>query len=177
VFFKVLVTELKTAGHQLSRQESLCDVPGRFRVTTFSEWHLHAGFIEVLDLPLATVCLDCADAHEMARFYGAMLGWEVTRSEPDWVLMRDPGGGTGLLLARADGGVQEDRVGDQTGGRVSFFLRVDDFDLARDFPRYMEQSPRAREWDALMRDFQQSVPGARPGEWWAAMEEVFDLEW
>lgn len=41
--------------------------------------------------------------------------------------MRPPGGGSGLLLARADGTRQASRVGDQTGGRVAFFLRVDDF--------------------------------------------------
>lgn len=45
---------------------------------------------------LATVCLDCRDAHEMARFYGGLLGWEPTFTEPDWVLMRNPAGGTGL---------------------------------------------------------------------------------
>src|SRR6187401_1462507 len=45
---------------------------------------------------LATVCIDCADAHEMAAFYGRLLGWPVTASEPGWVLLRDPAGGTGL---------------------------------------------------------------------------------
>ncbi len=45
---------------------------------------------------LRTVCLDCPDAHAMARFYGALLGWEPTYTEPDWVLMRDPAGGVGL---------------------------------------------------------------------------------
>jgi catechol 2,3-dioxygenase-like lactoylglutathione lyase family enzyme len=45
---------------------------------------------------LRTVCLDCPDAHAMARFYGALLGWEPTFTEPDWVLMRDPAGGVGL---------------------------------------------------------------------------------
>jgi catechol 2,3-dioxygenase-like lactoylglutathione lyase family enzyme len=45
---------------------------------------------------LATVVLDCPDAHELADFYGKLLGWPVTMSEPDWVLMRDPNGGTGL---------------------------------------------------------------------------------
>jgi catechol 2,3-dioxygenase-like lactoylglutathione lyase family enzyme len=45
---------------------------------------------------LATVVLDCPDAHELADFYGKLLGWPVTLSEPDWVLMRDPNGGTGL---------------------------------------------------------------------------------
>lgn len=51
------------------------------------------------DMPtvaLGTVCIDCSDAHEMARFYGGLLGWEPTITEPDWVLMRDPAGGTGL---------------------------------------------------------------------------------
>jgi len=47
-------------------------------------------------IALGTVCLDCRDAHEMARFYSGLLGWEPTLTEPDWVLMRDPGGGAGL---------------------------------------------------------------------------------
>jgi catechol 2,3-dioxygenase-like lactoylglutathione lyase family enzyme len=45
---------------------------------------------------LATVVLDCPDAHELADFYGKLLGWPVTLSEPDWVLLRAPDGGTGL---------------------------------------------------------------------------------
>jgi catechol 2,3-dioxygenase-like lactoylglutathione lyase family enzyme len=47
---------------------------------------------------VATVCIDCADAHLMADFYGRLLGWEATFREPDWVLMRDPAGGTGLAF-------------------------------------------------------------------------------
>ena len=62
------------------------------------------------------------------------------------------------------------------GSRLFMYLEApDDFDLERDFQRYTEASPRAAGWDALMRDFQQTVPDAKPGEWWAAMEEVFDL--
>lgn len=45
---------------------------------------------------LATVVLDCPDAHALANFYSRLLGWEVTSSEPDWVLLRCPTGGTGL---------------------------------------------------------------------------------
>lgn len=51
------------------------------------------------DMPtveLGTLCIDCRDAHEMARFYGQLLGWEPTFTEPNWVLMRNPAGGTGL---------------------------------------------------------------------------------
>lgn len=37
------------------------------------------------------------------------------------------GGQTSILLARADGGAQTASIGNQTGGRVSFFLQADDF--------------------------------------------------
>jgi catechol 2,3-dioxygenase-like lactoylglutathione lyase family enzyme len=47
-------------------------------------------------LRVATICIDCADANAMADFYGRLLGWPVTIREPNWVLMRDPAGGTGL---------------------------------------------------------------------------------
>ncbi len=54
-------------------------------------------------LTLATVCIDGADAHELAAFYCRLLGWEPTLTEPDWVLVRDPAGGTGLSFqAEAD---------------------------------------------------------------------------
>ena len=39
---------------------------------------------------------------------------------------------TGILLARADGEGQGAAVGNQTAGRVGFFLRVDDFDAAHE---------------------------------------------
>lgn len=49
-----------------------------------------------------------------------------------WVVVRPRGGATGLLLARADGPDQEAVVGRQCGGRVGFFLRVDNFDETYD---------------------------------------------
>lgn len=62
-------------------------------------------------------------------------------------------------------------------GRVLFmYLEVpDDFDLARDFDGYMT-TPRAREWDELMRTFQEPVEGARPSETWVPMTEVYAFE-
>lgn len=42
------------------------------------------------------MCIDCADAHAMAAFYATLLGFEVAAEEPDWVLLRDPQGGTAL---------------------------------------------------------------------------------
>jgi catechol 2,3-dioxygenase-like lactoylglutathione lyase family enzyme len=52
---------------------------------------------------LRTVCIDCADAHRMADFYGQLLGWPVTIRQPHWVLMRDPEGGTGLSFQAEPG--------------------------------------------------------------------------
>ena len=56
------------------------------------------------------ICLDCRDAEEMARFYGQLLGWEVSgRDEPEdrlggsgWISMRDPAGGVGLSFQAED---------------------------------------------------------------------------
>lgn len=57
-----------------------------------------------------------------------------------------------------------------------FVLAEDGFDPDRDFPRSQE-SPRAREWDALMRTLQERAPEAPSDQWWAMMEPVFDLNW
>lgn len=47
-------------------------------------------------IDLATVVLDCRDATALADFYSRLLGWEAAFREDDWVLLRDPDGGTGL---------------------------------------------------------------------------------
>lgn len=52
---------------------------------------------------------------------------------------------------------------------------VDGFDIERDFPRYLEENPKCKAWDELMRTFQEPVEGAQPDEWWARMETVFEL--
>lgn len=43
-----------------------------------------------------TLCLDCADADELAGFYCRLLGWEVTARDGGWCQAGDPGGGVGL---------------------------------------------------------------------------------
>lgn len=49
-----------------------------------------------MKIKLRTVVVDCKDAQVTSAFYSKLLGWEITAREPDWVLMRDPSGGTGL---------------------------------------------------------------------------------
>jgi catechol 2,3-dioxygenase-like lactoylglutathione lyase family enzyme len=45
------------------------------------------------------VCIDCADAEELAAFYGRLLGYEeATRDGSDWIALRHPDGGTDLLI-------------------------------------------------------------------------------
>jgi L-rhamnose mutarotase len=56
-----------------------------------------------------------------------------------------------------------------------FMETTDEFDAARDWPRYEASHPRIKEWQDLMASFQEPVPNAKPGEWWAEMEQVFDL--
>lgn len=63
------------------------------------------------------------------------------------------------------------------GSRLFMYCEtVDGFDPKRDFARSIEE-PTYQKWDELMRSMQERVPEARPGEWWAMMECVFDLNW
>ncbi|WP_433659061.1 VOC family protein [Nocardia sp. CA-128927] len=74
-------------------------------------------------------------------FFTEALGFNLIEDSPAhtndgrpkrWVVVRPPGAQTGLLLARADGAEQTEAVGNQTAGRVGFFLQVADFDAAFD---------------------------------------------
>jgi predicted enzyme related to lactoylglutathione lyase len=79
------------------------------------------------------------DYDRAIAFFTAALGFELAEDSPAltndgrpkrWVVVRPPGGGTGILLAQADGEPQAAVIGNQVAGRVGFFLTVDDFDAA-----------------------------------------------
>eukprot|EP00271_Cylindrocystis_brebissonii_P016719 TRINITY_DN4102_c0_g1_i1.p2 TRINITY_DN4102_c0_g1~~TRINITY_DN4102_c0_g1_i1.p2 ORF type:complete len:124 (-),score=16.78 TRINITY_DN4102_c0_g1_i1:432-803(-) len=64
------------------------------------------------------------------------------------------------------------------GNRLFMYAEAgDDFDPAKDYQKYTE-SAKAREWDELMRNYQQKVPAASesPDEWWSPMTLCFDLQ-
>jgi catechol 2,3-dioxygenase-like lactoylglutathione lyase family enzyme len=67
-------------------------------------------------------------------FYVGILGFRLTedidQDRKRWVTVEPPGGGTRLVLARAEGPDQRSAIGNQAGGRVFLFLQTDDF--ARD---------------------------------------------
>ncbi|MBT28632.1 MAG: hypothetical protein CMO01_03145 [Thalassobius sp.] len=53
---------------------------------------------------------------------------------------------------------------------------TDEFVPERDFPKYLELHPRCQEWEDQMGEYQEPVEEAGPGEKWAMMEQVFDLD-
>lgn len=94
---------------------------------------------------IALVTLVVSDYDAAIGFFCDKLGWDLRQDEPGettdgrakrWVVVGPRDGGPGLLLALADGAAQAARVGDQTGGRVSFFLETDDF--WRDFRAFSD---------------------------------------
>jgi catechol 2,3-dioxygenase-like lactoylglutathione lyase family enzyme len=95
---------------------------------------------------IATVSLLVRDYDEAIAFYCGKLSFSLIQdtqlgNDKRWVLVAPPRGtGAQLLLARADGEAQLARVGDQTGGRVGFFLETDDF--ARDHAAFRAHGVR-----------------------------------
>ena len=72
-------------------------------------------------------------------------------------------------------GVRSQRIF-RAGNRLFMLVEVDDdFDWTAEWARYMAETPRAKEWDDLMRSYQQRVPSAGPGDWWTPMPKVYDL--
>lgn len=66
------------------------------------------------------------------EFYVGKLGFELLSDEDQgggkrWVMVAPKGGGANLLLAKAKGDAQAAAIGNQTGGRVGFFMHTDNF--------------------------------------------------
>jgi catechol 2,3-dioxygenase-like lactoylglutathione lyase family enzyme len=92
-----------------------------------------------MHIDLVTIVVD--DYDRAIEFFVSALGFELAEDSPSltndgrpkrWVIVRPPGGSTGILLARADGDRQSAAIGNQVAGRVGFFLQVGDFDAAHE---------------------------------------------
>ena len=88
---------------------------------------------------LEQIALIVDDYDRAIAFFVDALGFDLVEDSPAltndgrpkrWVVVRPPGGETGILLAQADGEAQAAAVGGQFAGRVGLFLRVDDFAAA-----------------------------------------------
>lgn len=81
---------------------------------------------------LASVALLVRDYDEAIDFFTRALRFQLLEdvslgNGKRWVRVAPSGAGAALLLARAVGAEQESAVGNQSGGRVMFFLESDDF--------------------------------------------------
>lgn len=119
----------------------------------------------------ALVTLLVRDYDEALAFYTNQLGFQLVEDRPlgpgkRWVVIAPPGGEPGayLLLAQASSPEQLARVGDQTGGRVAFFLHTDDF--PRDHARMTAAGVRFRE-----------PPRAEPYGTVAVFEDLYGNLW
>jgi catechol 2,3-dioxygenase-like lactoylglutathione lyase family enzyme len=85
---------------------------------------------------ISAVTVLIPDYEQAIEFYVGVLGFELVEDTDlgggkRWVLVAPKGSKeTRVLLAKASNDEQRERIGKQTGGRVGFFLRVDDFDAA-----------------------------------------------
>ena len=51
---------------------------------------------------ISATVLNAPDPRALADFYARLLGWPIENSEPDWVTVRPPDGGTGLSFQTED---------------------------------------------------------------------------
>lgn len=92
---------------------------------------------------ISHVALVVRDYDEAISFFTGVMKFRlledtyVPEQDKRWVVVAPVGpGGTSLLLARPSNPDQEPFIGNQTGGRVTFFLETDDF--LRDHTSLME---------------------------------------
>lgn len=112
---------------------------------------------------LDLVSLIVSDYDEAIHFFVHVLGFVLEEDRPSrttdgrekrWVVVRPRAGGSGLVLARADGAEQQAAIGAQWAGRVGLFLRVPDADatLARlqDAGAVIEGTPRHESYGTVV---------------------------
>ena len=81
---------------------------------------------------LAHIALVVDDYDKAIAYYTNVLGFQLIQDEvlsesKRWVLVSPGDNSCQLLLARAVGSVQEQAIGNQSGGRVFLFLHTDTF--------------------------------------------------
>lgn len=118
---------------------------------------------------IAAITLVVRDYDEAIAFYVDRLGFDLTEDRhmgdgKRWVTVAPPGGQVRLLLARAVGVGQDARIGNQTGGRVGFFLHTDNFQ--RDHELYRQNGVRFLE-----------APRVEPYGTVAVFEDLYGNKW
>ncbi|MFD1882232.1 VOC family protein [Paracoccus pacificus] len=113
---------------------------------------------------LALITLVVDDYDRAITWFRKALNFSLIQDSPArtddgrpkrWVVVAPAAGGCAVLLAQADGPAQAARIGDQTGGRVGFFLHSTDFD--GDYARMrgagvvFEEAPRCTDYGQVVK--------------------------
>ncbi len=80
-------------------------------------------------LSLSGVAIDAPDARGLADFYRRLLQWTVVEDEPEWVVLRPPGGGTGLSFKYEPDYVPPVWPTDRAGQQMMLHLDIEVADL------------------------------------------------
>ena len=100
----------------------------------------------MMDRRIAHIALVVKDYDEAIDFYVHKLHFKliedtVLSEKKRWVLIAPSiESSFSLLLAKADGEIQKEFIGNQSGGRVFLFLNTDNFD--RDYQNLLDQKIR-----------------------------------
>ena len=100
---------------------------------------------------LAMITLDCADPEASARFWSAMLGWEVAHAQAEYAMLTGPSHALGF--GRVDDYAPPTWPHDRGSKQFHFDLAVDDLDAA----------------GAQAADLGATVLDEQPGETWRVM--------
>jgi len=106
-----------------------------FFLFNFLLWYSLTGPLKRARICVALACVTLVvrDYDEAIAYFTKTLGFRLVEDSPQpggqrWVLVAPEGSpGLRILLARAATAAQERSIGNQTGGRVGFFLQTSDF--------------------------------------------------
>ncbi|MEM5516170.1 VOC family protein [Henriciella sp. AS95] len=110
-------------------------------------------------MKIAAFTLVVPDYDKAIDFYVSVLGFALLEDTKlsdtkRWVRVAPPGAETAILLAEPKNDAERATIGNQTGGRVGFFLNVDDFEGAyalylKSGVRFLE-SPRSETYGKVV---------------------------
>lgn len=64
----------------------------------------------------------------------------------------------------------------RTGNRLCMIMEVNDAFSFAEKANMDATNDKVQEWETLMWNYQQAVPGAKPGEKWIMMDKIFELK-
>ncbi|MFL9844277.1 L-rhamnose mutarotase [Flavobacterium rhizosphaerae] len=64
----------------------------------------------------------------------------------------------------------------RTGNRLFMIMETEETFSFKEKTRADAANPKVQEWENLMWNYQQALPGAKPGEKWIIMNKIFTLQ-